>query len=140
VCFVVHKTTLEQECTILTTLYLAGAKNTDSWRTRKGDLLCSFPLDISIVPSSALTIATDGERLSCNVFSLDEIIRFRSIKFITDRFGDLCLSPMGDGLGATVMGSTHGGTPSPLWAMTEDSIKEFHTTSNGEGRINLPSP
>jgi hypothetical protein len=29
VCFVVHKTTSEQEYTILTTLYLAGAKNTD---------------------------------------------------------------------------------------------------------------
>jgi hypothetical protein len=28
-CFVVHKTTSELECVILTTLYLVGAKNTD---------------------------------------------------------------------------------------------------------------
>jgi hypothetical protein len=38
VCLVVHKTALEQECVILTTLYLIGAKSTDSWRARKGDL------------------------------------------------------------------------------------------------------
>jgi hypothetical protein len=30
VCFVVHKTTLEQEHAILTTLYIAGGKNTDT--------------------------------------------------------------------------------------------------------------
>jgi hypothetical protein len=36
--FIVHKTTSELECTILTTLYLVGAKNIDSWCTRKGDL------------------------------------------------------------------------------------------------------
>jgi hypothetical protein len=28
-CFVVHKTTSELECTILTTLHLVGAKNTN---------------------------------------------------------------------------------------------------------------
>jgi hypothetical protein len=39
-----------------------------------------------------------------------------------------------------VMGSTHGGPPSPLWAMTEDSTEEFHMASDGEGRIDLPSP
>jgi hypothetical protein len=38
VSFVVHKTTLELECVILTTMYLVSAKNTDSWRARKGDL------------------------------------------------------------------------------------------------------
>jgi hypothetical protein len=30
VCFIVCKTTSELECVILTTLYLAGAKNTNS--------------------------------------------------------------------------------------------------------------
>jgi hypothetical protein len=34
-CFVVRKTTSEQECAILTTLYLADAKNTDSWHYGK---------------------------------------------------------------------------------------------------------
>jgi hypothetical protein len=33
-CFVVHKTTSELECVILITLYLACAKNTDSWHAR----------------------------------------------------------------------------------------------------------
>jgi hypothetical protein len=32
-----HNTTSEQEHMILTTLYLAGAKNTDRWHARKGD-------------------------------------------------------------------------------------------------------
>jgi hypothetical protein len=31
VCFVIHKTTSELECTILTTLYLAIAKNTENF-------------------------------------------------------------------------------------------------------------
>jgi hypothetical protein len=102
--------------------------------------LCAFPLYILMVPSSALTVATDGERLSCDVFSLDKTIHFESVEFITNRFGDLCLSPMGDGLGAAVMGSTCGGRPCPLRVMIEDSVEEFHMTSDGEGRINLPSP
>jgi hypothetical protein len=36
----------------LTTLYLANAKNTDSWHTRRGDLQRAFPLDVPMVPSS----------------------------------------------------------------------------------------
>jgi hypothetical protein len=37
-CSVVCKTTSELEHAILTTLYLASAQNTDSWRGKKGDL------------------------------------------------------------------------------------------------------
>jgi hypothetical protein len=51
VCFVVHETTLELEHMILTTLYLAIAKNTDSWLARKGDLQRAFPLDVLMVHS-----------------------------------------------------------------------------------------
>jgi hypothetical protein len=47
---------------------------------------------------------------------------------------------MGDSSGAAIMGSTRSGTPSLLWDMTGDSIDEFHTASDGEGRIDLPSP
>jgi hypothetical protein len=32
------KTTSKLKCVILTTLYLVGAKTTDNWRARKGDL------------------------------------------------------------------------------------------------------
>jgi hypothetical protein len=125
---------------ILTIMYLTSAKNSDSWHARKGDLQHAFPLDIPMVPSLALTVTDDGERLSCGGFSLSETIHFGRLEFIADGFGGLSLSHMGDGSDTIVMASTCGGPPSPLWAMTGDSIEEFHKTSNGEGRIDLPSP
>jgi hypothetical protein len=70
----------------------------------------------------------------CDVFSISETIHFESLEFITDRFDGVSLSPMGDSSGATVMGSTHSKTPSPLRAMTGDSVEEFHTASNGEAK------
>jgi hypothetical protein len=75
-----------------------------------------------MVPSWALTVAADVERLSCDVFSLSETIHFGSLEFMTNHFGSLGLSPMGDGSGAAIMGSTHGETPSSLWAMIGDSV------------------
>jgi hypothetical protein len=93
-----------------------------------------------MVPSSVLAVAADGERLSGDVFSFGKTIHFGSLEFNADRFGGLSLSPIRDGSGAAVMGSTRSGTPFPLWSMTEDSVKEFHMASNGEGRINLPFP
>jgi hypothetical protein len=100
----------------------------------------AFPLDIPMVPSSALVIAADGERLSCDVFYLSETIHFGSLEFSTDHFGGLILFAMGDSSSAAVMGSTRVGPSSPLWAMTGDSVEEFHMASDGEGRIDLPSP
>jgi hypothetical protein len=47
---------------------------------------------------------------------------------------------MGDGSRAAIMGSTYGGTSSLLWAMIGDSVRDFHMASDGEGRIDLPSP
>jgi hypothetical protein len=95
VCFVVRKTISEQECVILTTLYVAGAKNTDSWHAWLGNLHHAFPLDIPMVPSSALAVATNGECFSCIAFSLSETIHFGSLVFITDGFDSLSLSPRG---------------------------------------------
>jgi hypothetical protein len=60
----------------------------------------AFPLDVPMVPSSALTVTVDGERLSSDVFSFGETILFRSLRFIADHFGGLSLSPIGDGSGA----------------------------------------
>jgi hypothetical protein len=133
VCFVVHKTISELERVILTTLFLLVQKNTDSWRTRKGDLQCTFPLDVPMVTSSALAITGDSEHLSCGGFSLDETIHFGSLEFIADYFGGLSLSPWRDCLDAAVMGSTCSGPPSPLRAMIGDSTEEFHMTLDGEG-------
>jgi hypothetical protein len=89
-------------------------------------LQCAFPLDVLMVPSSVLTVAANGERLSC--------------EFITDYFNGLSLSPRRDGSDAAVMGSSHSRPPSPLCAMIGDSNEEFHTASDGEGWIDLPSP
>jgi hypothetical protein len=88
--------------------------------------------------SPYLTVTADSERPSSDVFSLGETIRFGSLEFIVDHFGGLSLSPIRDT--AVMMDSTHGGTLSPLWATTEDSVEEFHKVSDGEGRIDLPFP
>jgi hypothetical protein len=87
VCFIVCKTTLKLECTILATLYLAGTKSTDSWCARKGNLQRALLLDVSMVPSSALTVATDGERLTCYDFSVGKIVRLVINEFIAEYFG-----------------------------------------------------
>jgi hypothetical protein len=57
----------------------------------EGFVTC-FPLDVLMVHSSMLIVATDGERLTCGGFSLGEIVRFGSLKFIADCFGGLTLS------------------------------------------------
>jgi hypothetical protein len=66
-----------------------------------------------MVPSSVITIAADSERLMSGGFSLGETIHLGSLKFITDYFGSLSLSPRRGDSGATFMGSTQSGTPSP---------------------------
>jgi hypothetical protein len=119
---------------------LAGAKNTNSWRTRKADLQRSFPLDILMVLSSAITVAADGERLTCGGFSLGQIIHLGSFEFITNYFSGVSLCPRTGNSGATFMGSTHSGTPSPWWAKIDYSVEEFLTASNAEGGFGLPSP
>jgi hypothetical protein len=121
VCFVVCKTTSEQEHAILTTLYLIGAKNTNSWHARKGDLQRAFPLDVLMVPSSAIVVAADGERLMCGGFSLGETVRLGNFEFNTDYFNGLSLSPRRGDTRATFMGSTRNGAPTPRRSMIEDS-------------------
>jgi hypothetical protein len=93
-----------------------------------------------MVPSSALAITTDGDRLTSGGFSLGETIHLGSFEFITDYFSGLSLSPSRGDSGPAFMGSTRSGTPSPRWAMIEDSAEEFITTSSGEGGSNLPFP
>jgi hypothetical protein len=139
VCFIVRKTTSELERAILTTPLFAGAENTNSWRARKRDLQHAFPLDVLMVPSSAFAFSTNGERLTCGGFSLSEIIHLGSFEFITDYFGSQSLSPRRSHSGTTFMGSTGSVSPSPWWAMVEDSTKEFHMASSGGGVSDLPS-
>jgi hypothetical protein len=140
VCFVVHKTTSELECTILTTMYFTATENTDSWHARKGDLQHAFPLDVSMVYSSMLAVSTDGECLTCSDFSLGETVHFGSLEFIVDCFGDLSLSPSRNESSAAFMGSPHNGPPTLLQAMIEHSTVEFFTASSEEGGSSLPPP
>jgi hypothetical protein len=92
----------------------------------------AFPLDVPMVHSSVLTVSTDGERLTCDGFSLGEIIHFGSPEFIAIYFNGLSLYPRGDDSGASFMGSTRNGSPS-LRSMIEDSTEEFYMASSGDG-------
>jgi hypothetical protein len=100
----------------------------------KGHLQRAFWLDVSMVPSSVITVTVDGECLMCGGFSLDKIDRLGNFEFIADYFDNLSLSPRRGDSGAAFMGSTQSGTPSSWWAMIGDSIDKFLTMSSGEGR------
>jgi hypothetical protein len=67
-----------------------------------------------MVPSSAITIIADGERLMCGGFFLGEAVRLGSFEFIAHYFGSRSLSPSRGNSSDTFMGSTRSGTPS-LW-------------------------
>jgi hypothetical protein len=92
----------------------------------------AFPMDVLMVPSSALAVSADSEHLTCDGFSHSETILLRSLEFIADRIGGLSLSPRGSDSDSALMVSTWGGSPSLLWAMIEDSTEEFSTVSSGE--------
>jgi membrane-bound lytic murein transglycosylase len=62
----------------------------------------AFPLDIPMVPSSA--IAIDGECLTCGGFSLGETVRLGNFELITNYFDGLILSPIRGDTGAAFMG------------------------------------
>jgi hypothetical protein len=124
---------------ILTTLYLAGAKNTDIWRTRKGDLQRTTALDVLMVPSSSIGIIANGERLACGAFSLGKPVRFGNCEFIASYFSGLSLSLRTGNEGAIFVGSTHSGMSTPQQGTIEDSTEEFLTESSGEGSFGHPS-
>jgi hypothetical protein len=92
---------------ILTTLYLAGAKNTDSWHARKRDLQRATPLDVAMVPSSSIAVTADGG------FSLGEPVHLGNFEFIADYFGSLSLSPRRGNESAIFMGSTRSEASTP---------------------------
>jgi hypothetical protein len=103
----------------------------------RGICIVLFPLDVLMVPSSVFIAATSSECLSCDGFSLGETIRFGNLEFIADRFGDLSLSPLGDGLGTIIIGPAHGGPPLLYYTMMGGPTEGFPMTPNGEGRTDL---
>jgi hypothetical protein len=124
----------------MTTLYLSGAININSWHARKEDLQRAFPIDVSMVPSSAIIVATDGEHLTCGGFSLGETSHLGIFKFITDYFGGLSHTPRRGNEGATFMGATSSEASTPWWATIEDSTEEFLMASSRKGSFSLLSP
>jgi hypothetical protein len=93
-----------------------------------------------MVPSFVITITIDSEHLMCGGFSLGETVHLGSFEFIADYFSSLSFSPWRGNSGATFMGSTRSGIPSPQRAMIEDSVEQFLMVSSGEGGFSLPSP
>jgi hypothetical protein len=93
-----------------------------------------------MVPSSVITIATDGECLTCDGFSLGKTIHLGNFEFITDYFSGLSLSPRRGAAGAAFIGSTHSGASTPRRATIEDSAEEFLMASSGEGSFNPLCP
>jgi hypothetical protein len=87
-----------------------------------------------------ITIALNGECLTCGGFSLGKTNRLENFELTIDYFGGLSLYPRRDDLGAAFMGSTRSGTPSPWRTKIEDSAEEFQTPSSREGGFGLPSP
>jgi hypothetical protein len=92
-----------------------------------------------MVPSSVIVIDTNGERLTCGGFSIDETVHLGNFEFIANYFSGLSLSLRRSDTGATFMASAHSGASTPRRAMTEDSVEEFLTLPSGEGSFGLPS-
>jgi hypothetical protein len=93
-----------------------------------------------MVPSSTITVAVNGEHLTCGGFSISKPVFLGNFEFITDYFGSVSLSPRRDNSGTAFLGSTHHGGSTPWQAMIRDSAKEFLTSSSGNGGFGLLSP
>jgi hypothetical protein len=113
VCFVVHKTTSELECAILTTLYLASAKNTDSWCGRKGGLQHTFPMDVLMVTSPKLSFIANSNNPTHIALAPGETIHFGILEFTTDHLGPLSLPPKEWDSSAIFIGMVHDGVTEP---------------------------
>jgi hypothetical protein len=66
---------------------------------------------ILIVPSMAFIAATSGEHSPCEGFSIGETVHFECLEFVTNRFGSLSLSTLGDGSGTIITGPARRETP-----------------------------
>jgi hypothetical protein len=122
----------------LTTLYLGGAKNTDSWHAKKGELQHAFPQAVPMVPSK-LSFITNSNNPTGVGLALGSTIHFSSLEFITNHFGHLSLYPQGMDSDAIFVGMICSRSPSPHIAPKESSGEVGATSSTG-GSLRSPSP
>jgi hypothetical protein len=66
---------------MLTILYLAGAKNIDSWRARYEELQRAFPLDVLMVPSPKLSFVANGHNPTSVGLVPGSTIHFGKLEF-----------------------------------------------------------
>jgi hypothetical protein len=85
-----------------------------------------------MVHSPKIASTTDSEHQTSVGFTIGKTIRFGSLEFITDRFGNLGLFAEGNDSGAVFVGMAHSGSLS-LDTILEESIDEGDTTSSGGG-------
>jgi hypothetical protein len=138
-CFIVHKTTSELECVILTTQYLVGAKNNDNWCARKGDLQRAFLLDVLMITSLKLSFITNGDNTTSVGLAPGETIHFDSLEFTADLLGCLSLYPEEGDSGSIFEWMVHSGSPS-LHTTLEDASEEGGAASASVGSFGSPGP
>jgi hypothetical protein len=84
-------------------------------------------------------VVANGNNLTDVGFTLSKTIRFGSLEFIVDRFGDQSLSPEGNDSCVIFVGMVHSGLSS-LHMVLEESTDEDNTTLDGRGSSSLPIP
>jgi hypothetical protein len=89
-----------------------------------------------MVQSPKLVIA-DGKHQTSGGFTLGETIRFGSLAFITDCFGNFGLSNEGNVIGIVLVGMAHNRSLS-LHTILEESVDEGDTTSSEGGSSGFP--
>jgi hypothetical protein len=117
---------------------LAGATNTDSWCSRKGDLQRAFPLHVPMVPSPKLSFIANGNNLTGIGLTLGSTNRFGSMEF-TACLGHQSLSPYEWDSSAIFIGMVNSGSPS-LHTALEESFGKDGATSGVRGSSGSPGP
>jgi hypothetical protein len=107
----VHETTSELEAHDLVDLVICRCRKHQYSACQEGGFVTHFPLNVLMVRSSALTVATDGKHLTYGGFTPGQTIHFESLELITNGFGSLSLSRTGNDSGTVFVGMTHNGLP-----------------------------
>jgi hypothetical protein len=105
-------------------------------RQEEGFIVC-FPLNILMIHSPKPTIIANNNNLTGIGFAWGETIRFGSLEFIANRFGNLSISPEGNDSDAVFMRMVHSRLSS-LHAILEESTDEDNIVSSGRANSDFP--